>query len=282
MLCHLIIFLALSPARAESFSSWSAKAEKAQKKGESDIALEAWSSALRLWKSADGKGRKAKALATRAAIYEKAGEDEAALADLSEALKLDGKRAPYFHRRGQVYLKLGKLAEAISDFYGATKLDINFAAAYADRGEAYAQQGDLKFAKEDFHTACRLGAKAACLWPKRPAPPSKAGESGPTAAYRKVRVGPPDPIAEPESVAVNPIDFQACLAAIDACGEEGNSIGICVRKAKICQKDSPRGCCPRTCVRDFNRGAAANQSDAELFRRHFSVKSDCLRGVATR
>ena len=62
-LLHISILLSLSSAGAQSFESWSAKAEKVQKRGEATQGIEYWSSALRLWRKSNGAASRAKALA---------------------------------------------------------------------------------------------------------------------------------------------------------------------------------------------------------------------------
>ncbi|MCX5796390.1 MAG: hypothetical protein NTY77_12935 [Elusimicrobia bacterium] len=158
----VLCWLLAGPAQADSFPSWYAKAQKAEARHDDDAALQAWSNALHLWKSTDSKPKKAQALAARAALYHKKGEWEAALKDLSGALKLKAKDAVLWHQRGVLYLEHDQASEAISDFYKATALNPGFSEAFFDRGRAYALQGDAEFSKEDFLTACHLGLQKAC------------------------------------------------------------------------------------------------------------------------
>jgi tetratricopeptide (TPR) repeat protein len=155
-------WLLAGPAQADSFPSWYAKAQKAEAGRDDEAALQAWSNALRLWRPTDSKPKKAQALAARAAIYEKKGEWQAALGDLSGALKLKAKDAVLFHRRGVLCLEHGRTSEAISDFYKATALKLDYSETFFDRGRAYESQGDAEFSKEDFRTACHLGLQKAC------------------------------------------------------------------------------------------------------------------------
>ncbi len=136
-------------ARAESFASMTAKAEKAEKRHDAVAAIEDYGNALHLWKNSDGKKAKAKVLAARATLYQASGSAEAALADLSAALKLDAKTSSYFYRRGRIYYDLGRDNDAISDFYKATQLNLEYKQAYLYRGFAYERSGDSKFARED-------------------------------------------------------------------------------------------------------------------------------------
>ena len=286
---HLSIVALAIPAFSQSFEAWSAKAQKAQKKGEDQVAAEYWTNALRAWESKDGKSRRAKALSERAALYEKAGEADGALADLSAAIKLDSKSASLYDRRGQLYLAQGKLTEAISDFYGATKRSISYGPAFYHRGLAYEQQGDAGFAKEDFRTACRLGVKEACekakgQKPKPAAAPAapKAKKASPAkpaapAAAPAAPAAPASPADAPKAPAVN---MRACAASIQACSDEGSAIDVCVKKAKICEQDAVKGCCPELCVRQFQRESDPDRSDAELFRQLFTPRSSCAKGLA--
>ncbi len=157
-----IPWLLAGQAQADSFPSWYAKAQKEDARHDDDAALQAWSNALHLWKSTDSKPKKARALAARAAVYGRKGEWDAALEDLSGALKLENKDAVLFHQRGVLYLEHGKASEAISDFYKATALKPDYPEAFFDRGRAYDSQGDAEFSKEDFRAACRLGLQKAC------------------------------------------------------------------------------------------------------------------------
>jgi tetratricopeptide (TPR) repeat protein len=280
------------PAFSQSFEAWTAKAQKAQKSGDDQVAAEYWTNALRAWERKDGKSKRAKALSERAALYEKAGEADGALADLSAALKLDPKSASLYDRRGQLFLAQGKLTEAISDFYGATKLSISYGPAFYHRGLAYEQQGDAGFAKEDFRTACRLGVKDGCAKAKgqtpkaAPAPkPKKAPVQRPVApaaaapAASSPAPAPAAPAAAPAKAAPA-VDMRACAAAVQACSDEGRAIDICVKKVKVCEREPGKGCCPELCVRQFQRESSPDRSDAELFRLLFTPKSSCAKGLA--
>jgi tetratricopeptide (TPR) repeat protein len=176
-------WLLAGPARADSFPSWYAKARKAEARHDYDAALQAWSNALHLWKSTDSKPKKTQALAARAALYEKKGELQAALRDLSAALKLKTKDAVLFHRRGVLYLERGEAPKAISDFYKATALKLDYSEAFFDRGRAYESQGDAQFSKEDFRTACHLGLKKACAKAAPSKVTAKSKGTGKSAAH---------------------------------------------------------------------------------------------------
>jgi len=262
ILAGAILYVA-GPLRAESFLSWSAKAEKAERRNDADAALEAWSNALRLWKPEDGRKKKARALAARAALCDKKGDWDEAAASLAAALQLETKDAVLFFRRGRIYLEHGKAAEAISDFYKATKLKPDYGEAFFDRARAYDLQGDPKFAREDYRTACRLGLRKACV---------QAGAArAPAGAARDI----PAPEA-PAAGAAEPLspDFRACIGRLSKCIANGESYGACVARARLCEEDSRKGCCPQGCVKLFQKLANA-RSEAQAFREVFRPQSAC-------
>ncbi|HAM34705.1 MAG TPA: hypothetical protein DCP85_02105, partial [Elusimicrobia bacterium] len=149
-------------ASAQSFLSWSEKAQEAQRRKDDAAALDAWSNALQLWREKDGKDKKSQALRSRAEILDKQGDWKRAVQDLCAAASIEPKNAAIFHRRGRIYLDHDQVSDAISDFYKATALRSNFAAAFHDRARAYEIIGDAEFSREDYATACRLGLKEAC------------------------------------------------------------------------------------------------------------------------
>jgi hypothetical protein len=304
-LAALAFFLAV-PAGADSFPSWFAKAQKAEAGKDDEAALQAWSNALYLWKEKDSKPKKAQALAARAALRQKKGERQAALRDLSAALKLQTKDARLFHRRGALYLEHGKVTEAISDFYKATALKLDFAEAFFDRGRAYELQGDADFAKEDFRTACKMGFKKACAEAKtakpaagKPALP-KAGGGAPQAAAAPAAPAPKpgaarstgateievgseveeipvgdSPAGEEPAPAASAFDPRACVSRIRSCVDNGNSFSACVARARRCEKDPKQGCCPDSCVAIFQK-RVNTKSEAAAFREVFSLDHPCL------
>jgi len=261
--------LLAGPAQADSFLSWYAKAKQAQARHETDTALEAWSNALHLWKSADGKPKKSQALAARAALYEQTGKWEEALSDLTAALKTGTKDALLFHRHGVLCLDHGRVPEAISDFYQATALKLDYAEAFFDRGRAYALQDDAGFSREDFRTACRLGWRPACAAAKGPPPPKGSSSPAPKGApAAKTGAAPAPPPARP-------LDWDACISRISSCSDDGESYSACVSRARLCENDSRQGCCPRSCVALFKK-FVETKSEAEAFRTIFKPHSSCL------
>ena len=65
----------------------------------------------------------------------------AAIADFTEAIRLDPKSASAFNRRGLAYRRWGDLARAIDDYTQAITINPIYALAYNNRGYVYEAQG---------------------------------------------------------------------------------------------------------------------------------------------
>ncbi|MFA6004559.1 MAG: tetratricopeptide repeat protein [Elusimicrobiota bacterium] len=299
------------PARSESFPSCSAKAEKAQRRGDPAAALQHWSDALRLWNPTYGKKAKAAALSGRARAHEQKGRFGSAVRDLSEAISLDPKNASLFHLRGRAHREQGEITAAISDLYQATTLRPSLGEAFHERARAYLQDGDPKFAHEDYRTACRLGFKPACseakkkpedLAPARPAlaaaartppapepapepepepapapaPAEAAPRSDDSRALSYVTIRRHHPAERHEAAAFDPaaVDFNACLSRMRACVSNGDSFGSCVARSRRCEREPKQGCCPSACSALFSN-LANSKSEAQAFREVFRPRSPC-------
>lgn len=265
LLC-LIALLACGQASAESFASWSSKAQKGVKRKDPAAALQAYSNALRLWKKSDGKKAKAQALIARAALYEEKRDFDSEIQDLARALEIDKKNPTLLHRRGRAYLENEDTSRAIDDFIKAIAVKLDFKEAYADRALAYERQGEFKFAAEDRRTACKLGLKSAC--PKIKRSPSKR-------ARRAAKNKNAQPVNQPEAPAPAKIDFDACIADLKRCVGEGQTYDKCVADAPICDEDAESPCCPPDCIKEYRRAISEGSSEASTFRLVFSAGRRC-------
>lgn len=90
-----------------------------------------------------------------------AGDDESAITQYTEAIRLKPDAADVYMKRGLSYLRLAKLPESVADFSSAIRLDPNDAAAYLNRGKAYLQQDALDQAAQDFASAAKLDSASA-------------------------------------------------------------------------------------------------------------------------
>ena len=99
------------------------------------------------------------------AYYEK-GDLDRAIADYSEAIRLDPKYAYAYNNRGNAYYDKGDHDRAIADYSEAIRLDPKYAQAYFNRGVAYLYAGRLPKALADLGQSSALNPKYAyaALW----------------------------------------------------------------------------------------------------------------------
>ena len=95
----------------------------------------------------------------RGTAYQVDEHRDEAIADYSQAIRLDHDAAVAFYDRGQVYHDKGDLEHAIADYSEAIRLDSGFSSAFADRGSAYRLQGEFALAIGDYSKAIRLGRR---------------------------------------------------------------------------------------------------------------------------
>ncbi len=102
----------------------------------------------------------------RGLAYAVKGDLDRAIADFSEAIRLDPKDVWSYHNRGLAYAAKGDFDRAIADYSEAIRLDPKDVLAYKNRGGAYLYSGALPKALADFNQASELGPKNAytALW----------------------------------------------------------------------------------------------------------------------
>jgi tetratricopeptide (TPR) repeat protein len=100
------------------------------------------------------------------AYYDK-GDDDRAIAEYIEAIRLDPKFAQAYSSRGLAYDHKGDLGHADPDYNEAIRLDPKYAQAYFNRGNAYYQKGDDDRAIADYNEAIRLTPKYAYAYNNR-------------------------------------------------------------------------------------------------------------------
>jgi len=98
-------------------------------------------------------------LLDRACAHIAAGEFYEAIADCTEAIRLDPKCVKAYYNRGCAYWQKGDHDKAIADYSDAIRLDPNSVQAYYNRGWAYGQQRKYDTAIADFTEAIRLDPK---------------------------------------------------------------------------------------------------------------------------
>lgn len=265
----IVALLFSSPASAESFRSWAARAAREEREKDDAAAARSYSNAISSWKESDGKTSRAKVFCARGALKERAGEDAEAVKDFTECLATDKKNAKVFRKRGLLRMKAGQTALAIDDFYQAVSADLKFAQAYADRGRAYESQGEKGFAREDHQRACELGIKASCVRAKELAPlkgkPLKRKDLAPAAD-----------MAEPAKVRpVHHPRFNDCIRGLERCEESGKAFGPCVEAAPACEKKAVKDCCPQACLSQYRKEVNRGLSEAEAYREIFTAGANC-------
>ncbi len=84
------------------------------------------------------------------------GEDQEAIADYTEAIRLDPDYAVAYNNRGLAYRYLGEYERAIDDCTEAIRLDPDLAIAYNNRGYAYHDLGEYERAIADLESYLQL------------------------------------------------------------------------------------------------------------------------------
>ncbi len=87
-------------------------------------------------------------------------EDDAAIAEFSEAIRLDGSRANFFGNRGNTYIGKGDYDKAIADLDQAIKLAPESSSGYQGRALAYLKKDLPGPARDDYTKALSLNPDA--------------------------------------------------------------------------------------------------------------------------
>ena len=122
------------------------------------------------------------------AYYDK-GDDDRAIAEFNEAIRLDPKFAYAYSSRGLAYDHKGNLDRADPDYNEAIRLDPKYAQAYFNRGNAYYQKGDDDRAIADYSEAIRLDPKYAYAYNNRGTAYDRQGDDRPR--HRRLQRGDP-------------------------------------------------------------------------------------------
>ena len=96
------------------------------------------------------------AFSNRGLAYKKSGQEDKAIADFSEAIRLIPDFVYAFNNRGNVYYFKGQLDQAIKDFNEAIRLKPDLAEAFSNRGNVYRRKGQFDRAIKDYDKAIHL------------------------------------------------------------------------------------------------------------------------------
>ena len=97
----------------------------------------------------------------RGGLLSRRGQNDRALADFDEAIRLSPDDPAGFKDRGGVLVRMGQYRRAIDDLNRAIELDPNLATAYLNRGAAYNSLGQYERAIDDLAKAIKLDPKNA-------------------------------------------------------------------------------------------------------------------------
>ena len=130
-------------------------------KGELDRAIADYSEAIRL------DPRYADAYYNRAIAFKAKGDLDRAIADYNEAIRLNPRDALAYNNRGIAYQAKGDFAGAIIEYDEAIRLDPGNALAHYNRAIAYRSVGDLERAIADYDAAIRLDPARSLAYSQR-------------------------------------------------------------------------------------------------------------------
>src|SRR6266540_1228156 len=130
-------------------------------KGDDDRAIADYSEAIRL------DPNYALAFYRRANSWQAKGDNDRAIADFNESIRLDPKDPCAFYNRAMAWSDKGERDRAIADYSEAIRLAPTYAVAFNNRGNAWGDKGDHDRAIADYDAAIRLKPKVAAFYLNR-------------------------------------------------------------------------------------------------------------------
>ena len=137
------------------------RANAYSEKGENNRAITDFNQALKL------NPKFAKAYTNRCGVYVEKGEYDRALTDCNQALKLDPKDAETYNNLCFAYIEKGEYDRALTDCNQSIKLDPKYAYAYNNLCFAYIEKGEYDRALTDCNQAIKLDPKFAMPYNNR-------------------------------------------------------------------------------------------------------------------
>lgn len=110
---------------------------------------------------ADTAKKLAAAFNNRGVAYRYKGENDRALQDINQAIRLDPNAANHYNNRGIIYRMKGEYDRAISDYDEAIWLKNDYPAAFYNRAITYSEKREYDKALADFEIVLRFDAKNA-------------------------------------------------------------------------------------------------------------------------
>jgi tetratricopeptide (TPR) repeat protein len=90
--------------------------------------------------------------------HQKKGELDLALTDYASAIKFEPKNAESYDYRGDVYRQKGDFDRALSDYDRASKVDPTYVSAYYGRGRVFETKKDLARARVEYNAVIKMPA----------------------------------------------------------------------------------------------------------------------------
>jgi tetratricopeptide (TPR) repeat protein len=137
------------------------RGEAFRRKGEDDKALVDFDQAIKL--NSENSG----AFAARGLLFDSRKQSDRAVRDLAAATRIDPNNATAWAYQGDVLYHAGKEAEAIGSFARALKIAPDWMWPANDRGELYADRGDYELALRDFNHVVKVSSTYAMGWNNR-------------------------------------------------------------------------------------------------------------------
>jgi tetratricopeptide (TPR) repeat protein len=100
----------------------------------------------------------------RGNAYAAQGDNDRAIEDFDQSIKLDPAYAKPFNNRGVAYLRKGEYDLAIKDLDQAIGLNPNYGGAFANRAQAYLKTDNYDRAARDYDAAIRLQPNLEAAW----------------------------------------------------------------------------------------------------------------------
>jgi tetratricopeptide (TPR) repeat protein len=132
-----------------------------RRKGEDDKALVDFDQAIKL------NAENSSAFAARGLLFDSRKQGDRAVRDLATATRIDPNNATAWAYQGDVLYHAGREAEAIESFARAIKIAPDWMWPANDRGELYADRGDYQRALSDFNHVVKVSPTYAMGWNNR-------------------------------------------------------------------------------------------------------------------
>ena len=101
-------------------------------------------------------GNNATAFYNRGWLYASKGNDQQAIKDYTQVIRISRSYGDAYYNRGLLYVKMKKYDLAIKDFSQAMKYSPSLIDAYCNRANAYYEQGNSKMAIRDYTAALKI------------------------------------------------------------------------------------------------------------------------------